>query len=268
MGLTKRSSFAKGKTVADVEINKDNFLNKFKLINGFKKFVNNSEKNQAQLKVFTTSSINDNNQFLINLAIKNPIDFIKYFVNEATIEYAIKTNPNIERILSENHLPKTYELENVLSIAKSHLIPVANLAKKIYLKKDKSKNSNHEMNVYIAALLHDIGKIFIPSNILNKTSKLTIAEREIIKLHSQLSYEILKTTCVNNQIAKLALEHHRYEADFQINQFNQSITTADIYCALRERRSYKKPIGDIAAKTIMYDMAVKGQLDITYISLI
>ena len=117
-----------------------------------------------------------------------------------------------------------------------------------------------------AALLHDVGKVFIPSEILNKKGRLTPAEREIIELHNLLSYEFLKTTDLNPKVAIFALEHHNYSKKVKANHENQALTIADVYCALREARPYKKPYSDITAKTILYDMGAKGQIDSRYIS--
>ena len=117
-----------------------------------------------------------------------------------------------------------------------------------------------------AALLHDIGKVFIPSEILNKKGKLTFKERSIVELHNKLSYEILKTTNLHPHVAKLTLEHHDYDKNLKRNEENQALTIADIYSALREKRPYKKPINDITARAILYDMGTNGKLDTRYVS--
>ena len=117
-----------------------------------------------------------------------------------------------------------------------------------------------------AALLHDIGKGFIPEEILNKAGKLNPKEREIVQLHNRLSYEILKTTDLNPKVAQLAYEHHDYQKDVKRNQENQALTISDVYCALKEDRPYKKPVSDIHAKAILYDMGTKGSFDSRYIN--
>ena len=148
----------------------------------------------------------------------------------------------------------------------SHLIPTAKRAQKIYLKMGHSKNEINYIRLTQAALLHDIGKVFIPSDILNKKGKLSMKERYIVELHNNLSYEILKTTNLHPSVAQLAFEHHDYDRNLKRNDENQAITIADIYSALREKRPYKKPINDITARAILYDMGANGKLDTRYVS--
>ena len=60
----------------------------------------------------------------------------------------------------------------------------------------------------IAALLHDVGKIRIPVSILNRTGQLLDAEMEVIKIHPQISFEILKNIPFPWPCARIVLEHH------------------------------------------------------------
>ena len=46
-------------------------------------------------------------------------------------------------------------------------------------------------------MLHDLGKVLIPSKILNKPARLNAKEREIMNIHSTLGYELLKTQKIN-----------------------------------------------------------------------
>ncbi|KUK97902.1 MAG: Response regulator receiver modulated metal dependent phosphohydrolase [Atribacteria bacterium 34_868] len=62
--------------------------------------------------------------------------------------------------------------------------------------------------VRIAALLHDIGKIGIPSEILTKPSRLNDIEFKLIKNHPQIGYDILKNIEFNYPIAQIILQHH------------------------------------------------------------
>lgn len=60
----------------------------------------------------------------------------------------------------------------------------------------------------IASLLHDIGKIYVPAEILNKPGELTPLEFDIIKTHSQVGYDILKNIEFPWPVAKIVLQHH------------------------------------------------------------
>ena len=196
------------------------------------------------------------------------LSFIQRYANIISLTNAINKNPNIKRILEENGLECNLQIENLNSIIDSHLIPCAQTVEMMYKKLGHKKDEQNYQNLIQAALLHDIGKVFIPKEILNKKGRLTKAEREIVELHNKLSYEILKTTDLDPKVAQLALEHHDYEGNITRSVENQLLTIADCYCALRENRPYKKAMNDIAAKTILYDMGTKGNFDTRYINYI
>lgn len=196
------------------------------------------------------------------------LSFIQRYANIISLTNAINKNPNIKRILEENGLECNLQIENLNSIIDSHLIPCAQTVGIMYKKLGHKKDEQDYQNLIQAALLHDIGKVFIPKEILNKKGRLSKAEREIVELHNKLSYEILKTTDLDPKVAQLALEHHDYEGNITRSVENQLLTIADCYCALRENRPYKKAMNDIAAKTILYDMGTKGNFDTRYINYI
>lgn len=62
--------------------------------------------------------------------------------------------------------------------------------------------------VYLAGIVHDIGKIHIPAEILSKPAKLTPPEYEMVKTHSQTGYDILKGIEFPWPIAQAVLQHH------------------------------------------------------------
>jgi PAS domain S-box-containing protein/putative nucleotidyltransferase with HDIG domain len=62
--------------------------------------------------------------------------------------------------------------------------------------------------IRVAGLLHDIGKISIPSEILAKPGRLTPTELELVKTHAQSSYELLKPVDFPWPVAEIAWEHH------------------------------------------------------------
>ena len=131
-----------------------------------------------------------------------------------------------------------------------HSINVAIIAKYIarILKLDDATINE----ITTAALLHDIGKLQVPNEILYKRDKLTHEEFDIIKEHPTLGYHILKQAgCVNTDIIHGVFEHHeRWDGygypmglcDLDIHIYARIIAIADVYDALVSERSYKKAL--------------------------
>lgn len=122
-------------------------------------------------------------------------------------------------------------------------------------------------DIGIAAMLHDIGKLFIPEEILIKQGKLTTAEFEIIQQHPvKGSRCLLETPGVPRLAAITAFEHHMkfdfsgYPAvakDWQQNLCSQMTQISDFFDALRTRRSYREPMELQEISGIMQNMAGK-----------
>lgn len=104
----------------------------------------------------------------------------------------------------------------------------------------------------IGAILHDIGKMMIPKNILNKPGPLTIDEYKIIKNHTTYGYEILKKSKgISEVAAQVALNHHERldgngypigKKGKQINIYSKIVAISDVYDALTSDRVYKKKV--------------------------
>jgi HD-GYP domain-containing protein (c-di-GMP phosphodiesterase class II) len=60
----------------------------------------------------------------------------------------------------------------------------------------------------VAAIIHDLGKIAIPSQILTKPTTLTDAEFNLLKTHPQVAYDVLKSIEFPWPIARIVLQHH------------------------------------------------------------
>ena len=99
-------------------------------------------------------------------------------------------------------------------------------------------------------MLHNIGKAEIPSEVLNKTEKLTDEEFELIKSHALRGSKLLKKAGLSSNIQFAALQHHErsdgsgyprgLEAD-EISDFASIIAIADVYDAMTSARSYRTP---------------------------
>lgn len=104
-------------------------------------------------------------------------------------------------------ISKLVELKDSHSI--NHGLNVGNLAVKIGEKLNLDKERLEIL--YIASILHDIGKITVPSEILNKPSKLTNVEYNIVKTHPQIAYNYLKDIRLPIAIGEIILQHHERE---------------------------------------------------------
>ena len=102
-----------------------------------------------------------------------------------------------------------------------------------------------------AGLLHDIGKVKIPKEIICKPGKLTDSEYEIIKNHTVFGYEILKDCQIDRRIKNAALMHHeRYDgrgypnglSGNQIDEIARIVAVADVYDAMTADRVYREGI--------------------------
>ncbi len=116
----------------------------------------------------------------------------------------------------------------------------------------------------IASMMHDIGKLLIPEEILEKPSKLTTDEFRIIKKHVVYGYELLKNSPgrVMEIAQTIALEHHEKwdgsgylgKKKEEIDLYSRLMAVADVYDALVSKRSYKEKWAPKEA----YDEIVKG----------
>ena len=116
----------------------------------------------------------------------------------------------------------------------------------------------HLHQIGVASLLHDVGKIFIPDEILSKPGKLSQDERKIIETHTVKGARYLMGIEGIPKLAVLsALEHHlKYDGSgypsikggWRPNIASQLISVADVFDAMRSKRSYQ---GDIPIEKIV-----------------
>lgn len=106
------------------------------------------------------------------------------------------------------------------------------------------------INVTQAGLLHDIGKIYIPDEILNKEGRLTAEEYEVIKNHTLYGYFFLNEFSELNEEVKRAVLFHHERIDSHgyplcasseyVGIISKIVAIADVYDAMTTDRIYKK----------------------------
>ena len=131
---------------------------------------------------------------------------------------------------------------------RGHSTRVADYARMIAEKADLSENEVDQ--VYFAALLHDVGKIGIPDEIINKPGRLTSEEYMIIKRHPVIGSHILSAITESPYLSIGAHYHHeRYDGHGypdglvgeEIPVIARIIAVADSYDAMTSTRSYRVP---------------------------
>lgn len=124
-----------------------------------------------------------------------------------------------------------------------------------------------------AALLHDVGKIHVPSALLNKPGKLIDAEMAVVRRHPDLGYRLLAGEGFGPKMLAVVRSHHEmldgsgYPDKLKgpdIPDLVRLVNVCDIYAALIERRSYKPPMPSPDAFAILDGMT--GRLDPTIVS--
>ena len=183
------------------------------------------------------------------------------FGTKAEIEMVAKTNPRIQKILSENNLALKINDVELEKLKNGHLKETRIVAAKIYSSLPKElKDKVNLAHLQEAAILHDYGKVLIPDNILNKSGKLNNEEREIMQLHSELGYELLKNKGLSEDTMKMIKYHHqrpdgkgypKADLNYEYDLGTEILTVADKYTALREKRSYKNPLSKYEALEII-----------------
>ncbi|HCB93525.1 MAG TPA: phosphohydrolase [Selenomonas sp.] len=124
--------------------------------------------------------------------------------------------------------------------------------------------------LYLAGALHDVGKLTIPSDILEKPDRLTEREFSVMKTHAIASWNILRTIDGLDDVVDWACMHHEKlngsgypfgrTAD-QLCRNARLLCCTDIYQALREERPYKEAISHDQAISVMREMVANGLID-------
>lgn len=147
------------------------------------------------------------------------------------------------------------------------------IAKKLNLHNDKI------LILYVASLLHDIGKLYINKDILNKSSPLNEEEYDIVKKHSIYGYNIVSSLprfgCSLSYIAKIVKHHHeRYDGNGYPDQLkghdipleSRIIAVADAVDAMLSNDSYKETKNiDTVIKELMKNRGKQFDPDIANI---
>lgn len=156
---------------------------------------------------------------------------------------------NVERLFTQTATALVNAIDAKDKYTHGHSARVAEYSKKIAELAGKSPAECEE--IYYVALLHDVGKIGVPEQIINKEGRLTDEEYAIIKNHASMGAQILDDITVYPYLSIGAHFHHeRYDGKgypnglkgTDIPEIARIIAVADAYDAMTSRRSYRDPI--------------------------
>ncbi len=161
-----------------------------------------------------------------------------------------RSNDRLEAIFSGTVSALAVTTEKRDQYTAGHQHRVATLACAIAREMSLSKQKIHDIN--IAGTLHDIGKLYVPLEILNQTGKLSEIEKLFIKTHPAAGYDIVKSIPFDGPIAEIILQHHermdgtgypRGLAGDEILLESRILSVADVVEAMASHRPYRPALG-------------------------
>jgi len=194
----------------------------------------------------------------------------KRYTTEPYIRKSINNNPKIKNIIKNFNPEIELNMNELRELLNNHATDTKNITIGITEHLPFSLKQKVDITALEkAAYLHDLGKVLIPKEVLNKPGKLDKAETEIMHTHSELSYELLKNSNLDNTTLYLIKNHHQNAKktgypkvgnDFYADLNLQILSTADKFSALTEKRPYKEPKSEKEALTIIYQDVKEGKL--------
>ncbi len=184
---------------------------------------------------------------------------------------SLKTsNKKLEHMLQQsiNAISKIGELRDVYTAG--HQKRVSMLACAIAL--ELGLSDDDMLKIKFGALIHDIGKIYIPSDILNRPGQITNLEYQILQTHAEHSYDVVKEIDFPSQIPTMIYQHHErldgrgYPQGLSGDQIileSRILAVADVVEAMTSHRPYRTALGiDAALKEIVEHKATKYDAEV------
>lgn len=203
--------------------------------------------------------------------VKASSEFLSFQFDHSLVLSAIKRN--LDQYVNQGILPKTAELlkqtrrlfdtcetsldlfdmlNNMRSSDDSVYVHSLNVALISRILGKWLKMSDADLDLLtLCGLYHDIGKLMIPADILNKPTKYTDAEFALVQTHTRHGFELLKPLPIDARIKKTALSHHErcdgsgYPMGIKQNDIGSCgmiVAIADVYDAMTAARPHRAPL--------------------------
>lgn len=205
----------------------------------------------------TTNPMKANVTPVANGFLCSPNFLLNVYLENKYSDFLIKKAPEIKNKLANYGYELKVIPNNVKKIEKSHLQTTTAWAMQLAT---AMKIPSYERKILEqACVFHDFGKSVIPDEILNKPDKLTKEEKEVMDLHAEFGYELLKNTPINKRVLEIIKNHHKPHTN-KSDILQDILSVADIYSALREERVYKTALSNKDALDILHQKANNGEV--------
>lgn len=216
-------------------------LNKHKEIMFFNLVINGEEKAGVSLDIKNSSKrrFTDSSKKIFSA-----------FYNIASSFYKMKEYNFLQNNFTKELISSIIKMLEIYDLyTRGHSENVADLAVEIAAEMELDQKRIDD--IYWAGLVHDIGKMLIPLEILNKKGKLSDSEYQVIKEHPVLGSDALKSSKSLQHIAKYVRHHHEWwngggypdgliKGDIPLE--SQIICAADAWDAMNSKRTYREPL--------------------------
>lgn len=196
---------------------------------------------------------------------------IRYTTGDELFIKRIMAAPKVKQLLEMLYF---YDEETY-----NHSIRVAYVA--MYMC-DRAKQENtpgadklDKKKIVTAAILHDIGKMFVPHHILHKKTYLTEEEFAVIKDHPHLGAELARISSFPESVCEMIENHHKKMDGSGYPKGNNLpsegamlVSAADMFSAITEKRSYKEREDAETGVRFVYSEIENGRIPKSYGSLL
>lgn len=210
----------------------------------------------------------------------NPLNMFRSFMSDAVRKFQLRNAPEqyMNKFLNKEYIQKSLdahkeEISGILGKygyepkidmshledSKNHFITTYNYANNLTREGNFNLSDEEKDTLLEAALLHDIGKSLIPDEVFNKPGRFTPEEREVMDLHSELSYVLLQDSGISDaSLSAIRNHHHKEQTGDKITEI---LSLCDETSALKENRVYKKGFSDEKTAAILNEDAAAGKLN-------
>ncbi len=147
----------------------------------------------------------------------------------------------------------------------------------VFLAEKAGFNAPEQDQMRLAGNLHDLGKLAVPSEIIDKPGPLDAQELAVMRRHPELGRSILLSVPGLEQVTDWASQHHEQPggqgypgglSGRELSLGSRILTVADVFTALREDRPYRAGMGHEATLRVLDDMTAHAALDPLVTSLV